>query len=151
MPNLILTDLNYYESVRRKLGVTSTVVSDADIDDIMCLSIAEANTINRIPDYKLVTVVETLYLKSAVICYIAYLLCSAMKVKHKIDVQTIDATWGKDKVDWDKMQQFFIDEWNGNLSMIDSVSTDGNVGVSLIGLAKSARSIKNAGEIGSNN
>jgi hypothetical protein len=144
MANLFLDDVSYHESVRRKLGTTSVIITDGDIDDITCLGIAENIISMRVPDYQSITLEkDLLYLKTAAINYMAALLCPVMKIKHKTEVKTIDTAWVKGDIDWDKQAETYMEECNFYLGQIQSVIVDGGVEVNIFGLAKSARRVEN--------
>lgn len=145
MANKILTDGTYYDSIRRRLGVNTTVVANEDIDDLMILGLAEVEIIRIVPQYlSIVDESDLLYLKSAVICYIAYLLCPMCAAKSKVEVKTIDTTWKKDKVDWDLLCEHLYNDCLKYINKITSVEIELNSVASIFALAKSARGVLNA-------
>jgi hypothetical protein len=116
---LILTD-NYYDSVRVKLGADEFTLPNSAIDDPMILDVAERYVIRRVPNYDALDAVEQLFLRSAVISYICYLLCPTMAVRRRIEVQTLDTRWRTDRVDWAKQAAAFLDEVNNAIDFIVS-------------------------------
>jgi hypothetical protein len=108
--------------VRAKLGVSEYELPDSDINNIFISEVAESVIKKRVPDYKLITDEEDLlYLKNAVLSYICYLLAPSMPNRIKIDVQTIDTRWRKDKVDWEANAQKYLAEVEAYLSKIITV------------------------------
>jgi hypothetical protein len=140
MANKILTDSTYYDSVRRRLGVTTTVVSNDDIDDEMILGLAEIEVIRLVPDYlSIEDESDLLYLRSSVITYIAYLLCPLCAAKSKIEVKTIDTSWKKDKVDWEQLCENLYSDFLKYLNKITTLSVNLNSDSTIFAIAKSAR------------
>lgn len=93
----------YHTSVRRILGVSSSVISNEDIDDDMIMGMAEVWISRKVPTYASITDrSDALLAKSALLNYAASLLCPTCALKNKIEVKTIDTSWKKDKVNWDK-------------------------------------------------
>ena len=113
--------------VRIQLGVSEYELSDADINNISISELAESVIKKRVPDYKLITdESDLLYLKNAVISYICYLIAPSMPNRIKIDVQTIDVRWKKDKIDWDANAQTYlnaVEAYLSNITTVDVVST----------------------------
>ena len=74
----------FEKSVRTKMGVKPSELGDEDINDKFISELAESVTIKRVPDYgKIVDPVDLMFLESAVIYYICYLLAPTMPNKIK--------------------------------------------------------------------
>jgi hypothetical protein len=126
--------------VRAKLGVSEYELPDADINNIFISEMAESVIKKRVPDYKLITDEEDLlYLKNAVLSYICYLLAPSMPNRIKVDVQTIDVRWKKDKVDWEANAQKYLNEVEAYLSNITTVDVIENVIPVLLDIKKGNR------------
>lgn len=122
---VILTE-GFEGSVRNRLGVKSSELPDEVINDKFTAKMAENVVIRRVPHYESIEDEEDLmFLESAVMNYICYLLAPTMasKIKHK--VTTIEVRWETGKMDWDKMAQGFLDAFENDLEKLDvSISGD---------------------------
>lgn len=128
MPPLILKQ-GYEEIVRSKLGVKSSEVTDAEINQRMIIDLAEATVIRRVADpvlqktYTDITEpTDLMYLESAVICYMCKLLCPGLARRLNSSVSTIDVTWKKDKINWDDRALSFAAEYENALFNIKGYS-----------------------------
>lgn len=113
----------FEKSVRTKMGVKPSELGDEDINDKFISELAESVTIKRVPDYgKIVDPVDLMFLESAVIYYICYLLAPTMPNKIKYKVSTIEVKWEKLKTDWEKRAEEFLASYEDALSQIESVN-----------------------------
>ncbi|WP_145052813.1 hypothetical protein [Paenibacillus xylanexedens] len=106
MPKILTT--GYEASIRSMLGVKASELPDTDINQRMVLDLAEAKTIRRIPLWAdLTDDTDLLYLETAVLAYMCYLLCPSMARRLNTEVTTIDVKWKKASVNWaDKAEEF---------------------------------------------
>lgn len=113
----------FESSVRTKMGVKSSELKTEDINDKFVAGLAENVVIKRVPDYEsIVDPVDLMFLESAVIYYICYLLAPTMPNKIKYKVSTIEVKWEKLKTDWEKRAEEFLIAFEEALSQIESVS-----------------------------
>lgn len=113
----------FEDSVRTKMGVKSSELKTEDINDKFVAGLAENVVIKRVPDYEsIVDPVDLMFLESAVIYYICYLLAPTMPNKIKYKVSTIEVKWEKLKTDWEKRAEEFLIAFEEALSQIESVS-----------------------------
>lgn len=133
---VILTDAGYETLVRSRLGVTENELPDTEINQDLVLQMAETMVIRRVPTYaSIADDSDLLFLKSATIAYICYLLAPSMSRRVKTEVSTIDVKWKKDKIDWGKRANDFLAEFENALANIQSVEIDGYT-ASLMMIAK---------------
>lgn len=112
----------YEKIVRGRLGLDEADLSDSDINDARFPVMAEAIIKKRIPSYStIVDGMELFYLEEASINYICYLLCPTLPRKLNIEVKTLDTSWKKEKIDWAKLANYFLTEFESALSNIESV------------------------------
>ena len=69
--------------------------------------------------------VELFYLEEAAINYICYKLCPSLPRRLNIEVKTLDTTWKKEKIDWAKLAEYFLGEFESALGNIESVEVAG--------------------------
>lgn len=112
----------YENTVRLRLGVKQSELPDLDIQDRLVTDLAEAITINRIPNYNLITdQKDLLFLQNAVINYICYLLSPSMARRVNQEVSTIDVKWKKDKINWEERAEKFLIDFENAVNSITSV------------------------------
>lgn len=130
-----------YESVRRALGgVSVSMISDSDIDDITIIGLAEAWVIKQVPEYTSITNdTDLLYLKAAVVNKAASLLCPMCATKNKIEVKTIDTSWKKDKIDWKAHAELLESKAVSALQEITTVEVNTGSDASMFIIANSKR------------
>jgi hypothetical protein len=113
----------FEDSVRTRMGVKELELPDIDIQNKFIAELAEIVTIKRIPDYeKIEDERDLMFLESAVIYYICYLLAPTMPNKIKYKVSTIEVKWEKLKTDWEKRAEEFLALYEETLSQIESVN-----------------------------
>ena len=113
----------FEDSVRTKMGVKSSELKSEDINDKFIAELAESVVVKRVPDYeKIKDPVDLMFLESAVIYYICYLLAPTMPNKIKYKVSTIEVKWEKLKTNWEKRAEEFLISFEDALSNIESVS-----------------------------
>ena len=126
MGYLILQE-GFEKSVRTKLGVKVSEVSNDDINDKFVAKLAESVVIRRIPNYSSITEADRLFfLESAVLNYICYLLAPTMPNKIKYKVSTIEVKWETLKTDWDKRAQYFLEAYESDLEQLDMTVNTGD-------------------------
>lgn len=112
----------FEDSVRTRLGVKKSELSDEDIRDKFIAELAETVVIKRVPDYASITdEKDQMFLESAVNYYICYLLAPTMPNRIKYKVSTIDLKWEKLKTDWEKRAEEFLNAYEDALSQIETV------------------------------
>lgn len=112
----------FEDSIRNRLGVKKSELSDEDINDKFIAQLAETVTIKRVPDYESITDERDLmFLESAVSYYICYLLAPTMPNRIKYKVSTIEVRWEKLKTDWEKRAEEFLALYEDALSQIETV------------------------------
>ena len=112
----------FEDSVRTRLGVKKSELSDEEIRDKFIAELAETVVIKRVPDYASITdEKDQIFLESAVNYYICYLLAPTMPNRIKYKVSTIDLKWEKLKTDWEKRAEEFLSAYEDALSQIETV------------------------------
>lgn len=112
----------FEDSVRTRLGVKKSELSDEEIRDKFIAELAETVVIKRVPDYASITdEKDQMFLESAVNYYICYLLAPTMPNRIKYKVSTIDLKWEKLKTDWEKRAEEFLNAYEDALSQIETV------------------------------
>jgi hypothetical protein len=112
----------FEDSVRTRLGVKKSELSDEEIRDKFIAELAETVVIKRVPDYASITdEKDQMFLESAVNYYICYLLAPTMPNRIKYKVSTIDLKWEKLKTDWEKRAEEFLSAYEDALSQIETV------------------------------
>ena len=110
----------FEDSVRTRMGVKKSELTDTDIRDKFIAELAETVTIKRVPEYgKIVDEKDLMFLESAINYYICYLLAPTMP---KYKVSTIEVKWEKLKTDWEKRAEEFLALYEEALSQIESVN-----------------------------
>ena len=113
----------FEDSVRTRMGVKKSELTDTDIRDKFIAELAETVTIKRVPEYgKIVDEKDLMFLESAINYYICYLLAPTMPNKIKYKVSTIEVKWEKLKTDWEKRAEEFLALYEEALSQIESVN-----------------------------
>lgn len=113
----------FEDSVRTRMGVKKSELTDEDIRDRFIAELAETVAIKRVPEYdKITDEKDLIFLESAVNYYICYLLAPAMPNKIKYKVSTIEVKWEKLKTDWEKRAEEFLALYEEALSQIKSVN-----------------------------
>lgn len=122
MPNRILTGTTYYSEIRGRLGVGDDIVSDADIDALSVLPIAEAKIIASVPGYASLTGDNANYVYTAAICMVAAILAPSMNARIKKSKKDFDFSLENQTVDWGKRSIELVDEAYEYIGLIDVVS-----------------------------
>ncbi len=121
----------FENSVRGRLGVKVSELDDEAINDKFIAELAENVVVKRVPSYaSILDDSEKMFLESAIINYICYLLAPAMSTKFKYKVSTADVKWEKSKVNWDARAKEFLGAFENDLSNIESVdvvTTDADI------------------------
>lgn len=126
MSYLILQE-GFENSIRTKLGVKASELSDVDINDKFIAKMAEGVVIRRIPNYAEITdEVKLMFLESAILNYICYILAPTIPNKIKYKVSTIEVKWETLKVDWVKRAQDFLDAYEEDLEQLDMLQSSGD-------------------------
>lgn len=129
----------FEKSVRSVLGVKETELSNEEINDRFIAELAETVVTKRVPDYlKIVDEKDLMFLESAVIYYICYLLAPTMPNKIKYKVSTIEVKWEKLKTDWEKRAEEFLMKYEDALSHIETVDVI-SVDADIFAIAKMVR------------
>lgn len=104
--------------VRSRIGVDDTELPDNDIDALLVRR-AEAEVKKRITEWASIKdESDLIYMENAAISYLCYLLVPSMARRVDLEVQTLDVKWKKEKVDWDKMSDRFIAEFEASLNSV---------------------------------
>lgn len=126
MSYLILQE-GFENSIRTKLGVKASELPDVDINDKFIAKMAEGVVIRRIPNYAEITdEVKLMFLESAILNYICYILAPTIPNKIKYKVSTIEVKWETLKVDWVKRAQDFLDAYEEDLEQLDMLQSSGD-------------------------
>lgn len=116
----------YEKRVRGKFGLDEIDLTDDDINNPKFPELAEKIVVKRVPMYASITdEVELFYLEEAAINYICYKLCPSLPRRLNIEVKTLDTTWKKEKIDWAKLAEYFLGEFESALGNIESVKVAG--------------------------
>lgn len=122
----ILKD-GFEESIRTKLGVKSSELSDLSINNKFISKLSESVVIKRIPNYiEIEDELDLMFLESAVLNYICYLLAPTMPNKIKNKVTTIEVKWETLKIDWVKRADDFLDAYEEDLIALDMLESSGD-------------------------
>lgn len=117
MENKILTDDNWQERIRNKLGVDDIYLPNDTLEQPDCIAIAEKKIINMIPNYESVSDDNKVMLEYAVVLQCCILLCVGMparlpkKQSGPHESHELETEWLKRK---DELQE----ELNGIISTI---------------------------------
>lgn len=115
MSYLILKE-GFENSVRNRLGVKKSELTDESINDKFISRLAESVVVKRVPHYSELQDDESLmFLESAVMNYICYLLAPTMATKVKYKVSTIEVRWETPKVNWGEMAERFLMAYENDL------------------------------------
>ncbi len=104
MANLILVAEGWQSRVRNRLGVDDAYLTDADIAQPDIITVAEANIIDQVPGYAILTGSKRTWLEAATVCECAALLCPSMAARLPATEQGPHFTRNV-AVDWDKKRQ----------------------------------------------
>lgn len=129
----ILTDLSYYDSVRRKLGFSG--VSNEEIDDPFIKEFSELKVLSDHPGAEAETdPLRVMYVKNAVICLMAAQLCPLAASRYETEVKTIDTSWKHDKVNWAQRKLDYEAEADLMLSKVKPENESGAVKIMEVAL-----------------
>lgn len=120
---------DYDQKVRGLLGVEELDLPYEVLNSEMYEELAEAIIMSRAPDYDSIEEdsSEGIFLRMATIYLVCSLVCPYLKVKLNIKVKTMDTSWEKQKVDWDKQAENFLEkseEMLGRITSIDITTVD---------------------------
>lgn len=131
----ILTE-GYEASVRSMLGVRPSELPDTEINQRMVIDLAEAKVIRRIPAWaELTDETDRIYLETAVLTYMCYLLCPSMARRLNTEVTTIDVKWKKASVNWKDKADEFLKQFEDAAQIIAPETFMGYT-TTLMGIAK---------------
>lgn len=122
MANRILTAEYWQERVRQKIGVDSEYLPDSSIESPDCITVAEANIIEKIPDYATLTGDLRVYLEYAVVLECAVLLCPSMGARLPKKETGPHGSYELGS-DWSKKKAELIEERNEYVGKILEVIT----------------------------
>ncbi len=123
---MLFLTTGYETFVRGKLGLDDIDLTDSDINNARFPNIAETVVKRRVPLYSSITdETELFYLEEAAVNYICYLICPTLPRKLNIEVKTLDTSWKKEKIDWAKLADYFLSEFEKALGNIESVEVVG--------------------------
>lgn len=132
----VVPDENWADQVRSLLGVEEDDLPDEVISSSLNVGVAEAVVIRRVPNYATITdQADLLFLKMAVIHYIAYTLAPGMAARMKQSIQTLDVKWSNQKIDWEARAAELLQQSDFYISNIQSVEL-AEVDVQVFGTAK---------------
>jgi len=120
MSNKILTDSDWTQRIRDKLGVDEAYLLDASISQPDIIDIAEASIIEQVEDYATLTGTDLVWLQAATVCECAALLCPSMKVRlPSVEQgphfkQELDVDWDKKRLDLEAERDRFVAKINGS-------------------------------------
>lgn len=134
-----ILNAGYADSVRALMGVKATELSDSDISSPAVAGLAEAMIMKRVPNWASADITDKIFIETAVLNYICYLLAPTMGGRTKVEVSSIDTKWKKGKVDWDSLADKFILNCEECLSRVESVVVD-EYEVTIMGIASTEES-----------
>ncbi|OMD87823.1 MULTISPECIES: hypothetical protein [Paenibacillus] len=120
MANKILITDTYHDEVRGRLGVGEDVISDADIDALSVLPIAEAKVIKEVPDYADLVEDDRNYVYAAAVSMVAAILAPSMTARIAKSKKDFDYSIENQVVDW---RAFGIQLIDDAYALIDLIST----------------------------
>jgi hypothetical protein len=118
--NRILTTSTYHDEIRGRLGVSASILPNADIDAPSVLPIAEARVISRMTDYASLTGDDQSFAYAAAIAMTAALLAPSMGSRIKKSEADSDYKYENTIVDWNQRARELEAE---AYSWIDYIST----------------------------
>lgn len=137
MANKILTTETYHEEIRGRLGVGEDVVSNADIDALSILPIAELKVVAAVPDYAELVDDDRNCVYAAAVCMVAAILAPSMGARIKKAKKDFDFSIENQAVDWSKQAIGLIDE---AYSLIDQISSvESSRGIPIFGVSGPTR------------
>ncbi|MEK4474346.1 hypothetical protein NSQ91_14110 [Paenibacillus sp. FSL R7-0048] len=120
MANKILITDTYHDEVKGRLGVGEDVISDADIDALSVLPIAEAKVIKEVPDYADLVEDDRNYVYAAAVSMVAAILAPSMTARIAKSKKDFDYSIENQVVDW---RAFGIQLIDDAYALIDLIST----------------------------
>ncbi|WP_405176348.1 hypothetical protein MHI27_11950 [Paenibacillus sp. FSL H8-0261] len=123
MANKILTTETYHEEVRGRLGVGEDVVSNADIDAISVLPIAEAKVIAAVPNYADLVDDDRNYVYAAAVSMVAAILAPSMTARIAKFKKDVDFSIENQAVDWRVYGIQLIDDSYALINLISTVTS----------------------------
>jgi hypothetical protein len=130
MANRILTEENWQQRIRDKLGVDAAYLPDTVIQQPDIITVAETNIIEQIPNYASLEDDKKVYLEAAVVCECAALLCPSMPARLPITQQGPHESHQL-YIDWDKKKANFETDRDGYIGKaIDHYPTLFHFGIS---------------------
>lgn len=117
-----ILDVGFETSVRSLLGIDIDDLPNVELNSPLIVDLAEAVIIKRVPDYATVTDdADLLFIQSAVVNYICYLVCPSMTRRLNLEVSISDVKIKKDRVDWNAYARSFLGTVENSLSKVTSV------------------------------
>jgi len=127
-------------AVRSRFGLDEDDLPNEEINQPLIVDVAEALIKRRVPRYTEITDdIEFLFLQNAVISQICAILCPSMPRRLDLKVAVSDVKIEKEKVDWIKQQEIYLQEVESNLSQITSVEVLTSAGTPIVGLIRNER------------
>ncbi|OMD34815.1 hypothetical protein [Paenibacillus odorifer] len=123
MANKILTTETYHEEIRGRLGVGEDVLSDANIDALSVLPIAEAKVIAAVPDYAELIDADRNYVYAAAVCMVAAMLAPSMTARIAKFKKDVDFSIENQAVDWRVYGIQLIDDSYALINLISTVTS----------------------------
>jgi hypothetical protein len=123
MANKILTTETYHEEIRGRLGVGEDVVSNADIDAISVLPIAEAKVIAAVPNYSNLVDDDRNYVYAAAVSMVAAILAPSMTARIAKFKKDVDFSIENQAVDWRVYGIQLIDDSYALINLISTVTS----------------------------
>lgn len=121
MANRILTTTGWENRVRDKMGIDIAYLPNTVLNQPEIITVAEANIIEQVPDYAILTGDKKVYLEAAAVCECAVLLCPSMPARLPSREQGPHETH-EVAIDWDKKKAEFEAERDGYIGKILSDS-----------------------------
>lgn len=120
MANKILTADGWQQRIRDRFGIDAAYLPDSAIEQPDCITVAEANIIEQIPNYASLDGNKKVYLEAAVVCECCILLCPGMSTRLPKKEQGPHASHEL-TIDWDKKKTEFIEERNKYILEINPI------------------------------
>lgn len=134
MANRILIKDHWQQRIRDKMGVDDAYLPDSTIEQMDCITIAEANIISQIPEYQTIDADgdSRVYLESAVVLECCILLCPSMSAR--LPKKESGPHAGHELyVNWDNKKLEFEQERDGYIGKIFEIEFPDLLPLSLFG------------------
>lgn len=121
MENRILTNEGWEQRIRDKMGIDIAYLPDSVIQQPDIIGIAEANIIEKVPEYETLDGDALLYLETAVVLECCILLCSSMDARLP-KKQTGPHEGHELYLNWENKKTEFIEERNACIGKIYEIA-----------------------------